>query len=102
MHRSYGRMPSRLPTQPTPTLTALFLTLGLLLTTAVGGHVMLTAVAAAAALTALAAAVRSAAAPGPVRVQSRSAVGHVDASTAYWCALPVPVRPHRPRAPGRG
>lgn len=26
---------------------------------------------------------------------------HVDAPTAYWCAVPVPRRPAQPRAPGQ-
>ncbi|WP_295697298.1 hypothetical protein [Lapillicoccus sp.] len=29
------------------------------------------------------------------------ASGHVDAPTAYWCAVQVPRRPAQPRAPGQ-
>ncbi len=32
---------------------------------------------------------------------SGGASGHVEASTAYWCAVPTPRLPARPRAPGQ-
>lgn len=37
-----------------------------------------------------------------LRVPAWGASGHVQASTAYWCAVPAPRRPQRPRAPGQG
>ena len=37
----------------------------------------------------------------PARVRSDRAGGHVEAPTAYWCAVAAPSRPQRPRAPGR-
>lgn len=41
----------------------------------------------------------------PVRVRAVRAPsgrhrGHVEAPTAYWCAVSAPSRPQRPRAPG--
>lgn len=103
MHTAYGRMRSPLlPAQPALTLMVLLFGVGLALASDVGGPAFLAVVAAAALSVAFASAVRLASTPRPARLRSRSAVGHVDAPTAYWCALAVPVRPQRPRAPGQG
>lgn len=51
---------------------------------------------------ALRAAGRTSAMAVRARVRARGASGHVDAASAYWCAVPVPRRPRLPRAPGRG
>lgn len=34
-------------------------------------------------------------------VPSRGCSGHVEAPSAYWCAVPTPARPRLPRAPGQ-
>lgn len=36
------------------------------------------------------------------KTATTGASGHIEAPTAYWCALAAPRRPQRPRAPGQG
>lgn len=63
------------------------------------------ALLAAAAVAALAAVLTGTGHLASARRQSSSRAsgtsGHVVAPTAYWCAVSVPHRPARPRAPGR-
>lgn len=68
-----------------------------------GGGELVLAVAVMTALTTSLLAVSRTASP-VVRVQTPStgASGHIEAPTAYWCALAAPRRPQRPRAPGLG
>ena len=67
-----------------------------------GGEPLVLAVAVMATLTTAALSATHAVPPARrVQSPSRGASGHVEASTAYWCALSAPRRPQRPRAPGR-
>lgn len=68
-----------------------------------GGQHLVVAVAVATAITtSLLSSARTASPVMRVRTASTGASGHIEASTAYWCALAVPRRPQRPRAPGQG
>ena len=68
-----------------------------------GGENLVLAVALATALaTTLLSNARTASPMVRVQTASTGASGHVEASTAYWCALAAPRRPLRPRAPGQG
>ncbi len=67
------------------------------------GGATLVAVVGLAALAALStSAARGGWAVPTVRCTSGGASGHVEAPTAYWCAVPTPALPARPRAPGQG
>ncbi|MDN5765288.1 MAG: hypothetical protein L0H96_07985 [Humibacillus sp.] len=67
-----------------------------------GGVELVLAVAVVSALTTSLLAISRTASP-VVRAQTAAtgASGHIEASTAYWCAVTAPRRPQRPRAPGR-
>ena len=67
-----------------------------------GGAELLLAVTVAAALaTSLLCTARAASPVLLGQAASSGASGHVEAPTAYWCALRAPRAPRRPRAPGR-
>jgi hypothetical protein len=85
---------------PVVVLTAVVLMLGVASPGNLVGHALVAAAAVAALAIALG---HTAYAPAlrPVRVRSDRAGGHVEAPTAYWCAVAAPSRPQRPRAPGR-
>ncbi|OFE16674.1 hypothetical protein BA895_03590 [Humibacillus sp. DSM 29435] len=68
-----------------------------------GGQHLVLAVAVATALTTLLLASGRTASPAvPVRTATTGASGHIEASTAYWCAVAAHRRPQRPRAPEQG
>ena len=64
-----------------------------------GGALLITAVAALAVV--LSSVGRVARAIPDLPSQAGGASGHVDAPTAYWCAVQVLRRPAQPRAPGQ-
>ncbi len=65
-----------------------------------GQHLVLALAVAIVLTTALLSSARTASPVVRVRTAATGASGHIDASTAYWCALAAPRRPQRPRAPG--
>ena len=68
-----------------------------------GGQHLVLAVAVATAITSsLLSSGRAASSVVRVPTASTGASGHIESSTAYWCALAAPRRPQRPRAPGQG
>lgn len=66
-----------------------------------GGELVLAVAMVTALTTALVAVSRTAAPVVRVPTAATGASGHIQASTAYWCAVTAPRRPQRPRAPGR-
>ena len=62
---------------------------------------LLAAAAVAAMAAVLSSAGRVARAVRELPSRTGGASGHVDAPTAYWCAVQVPRRPAQPRAPGQ-
>lgn len=102
MLTAYHRLSDRLlRTLSAAALTAAVIGFGMTLPGDPASHVLL-AVAAVAALTvALAANGQVAWTIVPVRARVAGACGHVEAPTAYWCAVQPPSRPQRARAPGR-
>ena len=67
-----------------------------------GQHLVLAVAVATVITTSLLSSGRAASSVVRVPTASTGASGHIEAATAYWCALAAPRRPQRPRAPEQG
>lgn len=86
---------------PPVALTAACVLFGAMSPGGSSGYALLAAAAVAALAAVLTRTGHLASARLQTSLRASGASGHVAAPTAYWCAVSVPHRPARPRAPGR-
>lgn len=87
---------------PPTAVTAALVLLSALTLGGTSGPALIAAATAAALVVVLTSTGHVAWTAGRVLAGAGGASGHIEAPSAYWCALPVSHQPQRPRAPGRG